>query len=29
VVERWSGWRGEPFGDDSDRCISVFRATRG
>jgi SAM-dependent methyltransferase len=29
VVERWSGWRGEPFGDDSDRCISVFRAARG
>lgn len=29
VVERWSGWRGEPFDEDSDRCISVFRAARG
>jgi hypothetical protein len=26
VEERWSGWRGEPFDADSDRCVTVYRA---
>jgi SAM-dependent methyltransferase len=25
VAERWSGWRGEAFGPDSDRCVTVYR----
>jgi len=24
-VARWSGWREEPFGADSDRCVTVYR----
>jgi SAM-dependent methyltransferase len=28
VVERWSGWRGEPFDADSDRCVTVLQAAR-
>ena len=23
---RWSGWRGEPFGDGSDRAVTVYRS---
>jgi SAM-dependent methyltransferase len=25
VAERWAGWRREPFGPDSDRCVTVYR----
>jgi SAM-dependent methyltransferase len=25
VAERWSGWRSEPFGAESDRCVTVYR----
>jgi SAM-dependent methyltransferase len=29
LASRSSGWRGEPFDDESDRCISVYRPDRG
>ena len=25
MVHRWSGWREEPFGPSSDRCVTVYR----
>jgi SAM-dependent methyltransferase len=25
LVERWAGWRSEPFGPASDRCVTVYR----
>jgi hypothetical protein len=25
VAERWAGWRGEPFGPSSDRCVTVYQ----
>lgn len=25
VEARWSGWRSEPFGPESDRCVTVYR----
>lgn len=25
VEARWAGWRSEPFGPESDRCVTVFR----
>jgi SAM-dependent methyltransferase len=28
LAERWAGWEGEPFGADSDRHVSVYRARR-
>jgi SAM-dependent methyltransferase len=28
LERRWAGWRGEPFDDDSDVHVSVYRSTR-
>ena len=29
VAERWSGWRSQPFDDESDRCVTVYRSVGG